>query len=222
MGEEYQTIGFLGVFMLSLVWLAGQGADEIVDFQSQGADINLTTDEREIDLQNEASSTNVYYDESAGGWKVNATKYEQNGETPRVEFEAGANEIQEIFIKVDYSVAEENFTRSSDAISYESSGLVEIPYDGLQVDYYGENPAVEWQNNALIGYNQVPNENYTLTEIRFITDPAQVDRDFVERIAALTRVTSGYSFFNDVIMPVIGLILAALLITLGARALPFF
>lgn len=222
---EYQTITFISIFMLSLVYLTGLGADQIVDFNQQ-SQINISETESEVNLRTaDPSFVYTYYSTSENGVVVNATNFTNNAgffEVPDVTYPAteSLEGRADIRIEVDYPMNKTNFTLYENAISYcQGINCAPIPYEGYQTEYEGETPRVLWQSSN--GDNNL-NEGIVLKQITFITDSTEIDRNFLESLSALVRVTTGYDYFNDVIITTFLFVLTAVVITLGARGLPFF
>jgi len=178
-----------------------------------------------VNLENfNTDSQYVYFDYDTQTVQPNETEYENDvgalndllgfQPNPYAEYDAQQN-AEQISVDVDYPD-----NNSFGTIQYcEGITCEQIPESGLITNYNGNSFRIQWQN--LNGFPVVDNGN-RLVEVRLITDPDNINRGFLESLAALGNVATGYPFFNEVIIAAILLVLGAIGITLGARALPFF
>lgn len=215
---EYQTLGALAAFLLFIGYIVGSGAGQYVDYSEVPSE-NITEEDLDVALSDYEELRYTYYDSSDTSVKVNVTEWENRGvldpDIPNAQYTTGIEDIQTIVVEV-------NLPEDHDGGMFIGQGITIRPLtDGVNrvenLRPQDGNFRIRWEPT---GSND-STLNGTLEDVRLSTEPVETS-GFVANVQSLFSITTGSTFFNEVVLGIITLVLGLILLQAVTDSLPFF
>ena len=213
---RYQTLGSIATFLLFVGFIVGQGANEYVDYGKVPAE-NITSQDLEVPIAEFDDSRYTYFNGDAV--VVNKTEYENRGvldpDIPNAVYNPNLENIETIVVNV--SLPKDHYG----GMSIGQGNSVRPLFDGVnRIENLRSSDAefrVRWEATNSTDSTL----NATLNDARLSTEPVE-STGFINNIQDLISVTTGYPFFNEVVLGVITIVLGLIILVSVADSLPFF